>query len=166
LDPAGGAYSAPQTRLLVGRGLAAPSPRTHPCYRLFGPQMAKLYWPLCSFLATRTLQTDRQTQTQIAIPHSPAKGRSAVDSIRTSLRALRRSSHSFHWYDATMLDSWKCVSVCVPLSVFVTGFSIILPESRVCTPITQFHLSKSVYTLQPVVQPAGRNVLNIHAINK
>jgi len=52
---------------------------------------------------------------------------------RTSLRALRRSSHSFHSYEATMLDSWKWVSVCVPLSLFMTGFSIILPESFVCT---------------------------------
>jgi len=30
LDPAGGAYSAPQTPQLVGRGLTAPSPRTLP----------------------------------------------------------------------------------------------------------------------------------------
>ena len=35
--------------------------------------------------------------------------------------AFLRSSHSFHSYDLTMLDSMKWVSVCVPVSHFVTG---------------------------------------------
>lgn len=50
----------------------------------------------------------------------------------TSFRAFLLSSHSFHSYDLTMLDSMKCVSVCVPLSHLVTGASIIRPGSLPC----------------------------------
>ena len=53
----------------------------------------------------------------------------------TSLIAFRRSSHSFHAYVLTMFDSRRCVSVCEALSHFVTGFSIILPASRLCDEI-------------------------------
>ena len=44
--------------------------------------------------------------------------------IITSFMALRRSSHSFHSYVFTILESMKCVSVCVPQSAFLTGASI------------------------------------------
>jgi len=54
------------TPLLMERGLAGSSPRTHQPplhYRPFGPQTAKLHWPPSSFfLATRTLTCAKRWQ--------------------------------------------------------------------------------------------------------
>lgn len=50
----------------------------------------------------------------------------------TSLRAFRLSSHSFHSYDVTMLDSTGWRSVCVPPSHLVTGFTSALSPSSNC----------------------------------